>query len=438
MMMVEILSRQKEEVERVLSSKIVPRELAGALAKELKKPICKVVTGVRRSGKSFLSFLLLRNLDFGYVNFDERALLKTDLDALLSAVNEVYGRPEILLLDEIQNIDGWELWVNALQRLGYNLVITGSNARLLSRELATHLTGRYLEFEVFPFSFREFLFLKGGAPERPPLSRERRGALNRLLREYLAKGGFPEYLVKELSADYLQTLLSSVIYKEVVQRYRVKAPREIEDLALHLLANFSAEYSFNKLRNLLGLRSVVTVKKYVGYLEEAFLLFSLPRYSEKTREIIKAPRKAYSVDLGLSSVVSPKLSEDMGRAMENCVFLQLRRMGLKEGVRLFYWRDHQQREVDFVVKRGAAIECLIQVTYASGKDEINRREVDALVRAGGSLNCRRLQLITWDYAGDIRFRGRRISCVPLWRWLLFGRGGARGRGEVGEGQAQGR
>ncbi len=418
-MIPEILARQREEISRLLDSKLVPRELAIPLARELGKPICKVVTGVRRSGKSFLSFMLLKDKDFGYVNFDERELLRIDLDTLLGAVSEVYGRPEILLLDEIQNVDGWELWVNSLQRLGYNLLITGSNARLLSKELATHLTGRYLEFEVFPFSFREFLSFKGEVPEEPPRSLERRGAVNRALREYLERGGFPEYLVKELSASYLQTLLSSIIYKDVVRRYRVKAPQEIEELALHLLSNFSAEYTFNKLKNLLGLRSVVTVKKYVRYLEEAFLMFSLPRYSRKTKEIIKAPRKAYSVDLGLSNAVSPRLTKDMGRMMENCVFLHLRRKGLREGVQLFYWRDHQQREVDFVVRRGTAVERLVQVTYASGRDEIDRREVEALRRASDELRCRRLCLITWDYAGEIRSGGRRISCVPLWKWLLF-------------------
>ncbi|RLJ01944.1 MAG: hypothetical protein DRP11_03670 [Candidatus Aenigmatarchaeota archaeon] len=413
---VPVIARQKEEVKERLNRRIVERDISSKIGGYLEKNIIKVVTGVRRSGKSFLSMLLLRNRNFGYVNFDEKELIDVRLDDLLSGIIEIYGKVGFLLMDEIQNVKGWELWINSLQRRGYNLVVTGSNARLLSKELATHLTGRYVEFENFPFSFVEYLRWRGIEPTNLH-SKEKEGELKNALREYMKKGGFPEYLVENLSSDYLRTLFDSIIYSDIVKRWKVRYPTKIEDVARYLLSTFSREYSATKLKNILGLRSTFTVLNYIKYIEEAFLLFSLERFSFKQKEFLKAPKKVYSVDLGLSNLISTRLTEDSGLMMENLVFLDLKRDGLTENKEIFYFKSNEG-EVDFVIKEGMKIKKLIQVTHASARDEIERREIKTLLKLGKELKCKDLICITWDYEAEEKNGRNTIRFIPLWKWLL--------------------
>jgi hypothetical protein len=413
-----VIARQREEIKNKLSQRLIERDMEEKIRKNIDKDIVKVITGVRRSGKSTLALLLLRNRTFGYANFDERELIKEKLDDILSAIKEIYGDVTFLLFDEVQNVDGWELWINSLQRRGYNVIVTGSNAKLLSKELATHLTGRYLEFENYPFGLSEFLRYKNFNLEGIIYLKEKQGELKKVLREYLKRGGFPEYLVKKLDESYLETLFDAIIYKDVVKRWNVRYPTKIEDLAHYLISIFGREYTARKLRNLLGFRSTLTIQKYVKYLEESYLLFSLQRFSFKTKEFLKTPRKVYSVDLGLINVVSRRVSEDISRLIENLIFLELKRRGLKENRDLFYWRSTQQHEVDFVVKEGINVNKLIQVTYASARDEIEKREIRSLLKASEQLKCKNLLCITWDYEASEEIKEKKIKFIPLWKFLL--------------------
>jgi len=419
MSVAEILARQKMEIEEKISSNIVEREARVSVEKFLDRDIIKVITGVRRSGKSTFAFLLLKEKNFGYVNFDEKELLNESLDNILSAIKEVYGNVNYLFLDEIQNVNGWELWVNSLQRRGYNLIITGSNARLLSKELATHLTGRYLSFEIFPFSFREFLRFKEFSFEELKYSKEKEGEIKRLLKEYLFKGGFPEYLVKELDESYLITLFHSIVYSDIVKRWNVKYFSMLEDLIRYLISIHANEYTATKLKNILNFRSTLTVQNYIKYAEEAYLIFSLERFSFKPKEFLKMPKKVYCIDFGLISALSKKTSEDIGRLMENCVFLDLKRRGLKENKNLFYLKVNE-KEIDFLIKEGMNIKQLIQVTYASSKDEIEKREIKSLEKAYELFKKDKpeLLIITWDYEDIIKKDNLEIKCIPLWKWLL--------------------
>ncbi len=413
---VNILVRQKSELEEKYKQKLIERENVEKMTKNLENDIVKVITGIRRSGKSTLTLLLLKNRSFGYVNFDERELIKTNLDNLLSAIKEVYGDVKILFLDEIQNVEGWELWVNSLQRKGYNLIITGSNAKLLSKELATHLTGRYLEFEVFPFSFREFL--KAENFEFKDLyDKEKEGKIKNLLKKYLEVGGFPEYILKNLEKDYLDTLFRAILYIDVVKRWNIKYSTKLEDLARYLISIYSREYSATKIKNILNFRSVLTVEKYIKFLEEAYLIFSLERFSFKPKEFFKAPKKIYCIDLGLINVISRRLFEERGQLMENLIFLELRRKGLKENREIFYLKIND-KEVDFLIKENLEIKQLIQATYANSKDEIERREIKSLIKASELLKCKDLLIITWDYEDEIKENNKVIKCIPLWKWLL--------------------
>lgn len=413
----EIIERQRLEIKEKLSEDIVRRDTEQELRGLVDKRIIKVITGVRRSGKSTLALLVLKNKKFGYVNFDEKELVNVKLDNLLSGIKEIYGDVKILFLDEIQNVNGWELWVNSLQRRGYNLIITGSNAKLLGKELATHLTGRYNEFENFPFSFKEYLRWKNFDLSNVKYGKEKQGILKNILREYIKKGGFPEYIVEGLEEDYLKTLFNSIIYADIIKRWNVKYPTKIEDLARYLLSIFSREYSATKLKKLLEFRSTFTALNYIKYIEETFLIFSLERFSLKTKEFMKAPKKVYSVDLGLSNVISTRTTEDFGLLMENLVFLEMKRRGLEENRNIFYFKTHDS-EVDFIIKKGLKINQLIQITYASGKDEIEKREIRSLLKASKELKCKNLTVITWDYENEEVVEGRKIKFIPLWKWLL--------------------
>ncbi|MEM5881238.1 MAG: ATP-binding protein [Candidatus Aenigmatarchaeota archaeon] len=413
----EILERQKTEAKEILSKEIIPRENIKNIEKYIEKPLIKVITGIRRSGKSLLALLLIKDKNYGYVNFDEKELSTIKLDDLLNYLKEVFGDFKFLLLDEIQNIDGWELWVNSLQRRGYNVLITGSNAKLLSKELATHLTGRYVEFENFPFSFREFLVFKKFDTNNLLFLKEKQGLIKNLLMEYLERGGFPEYLVHNLDKNYLETLFHSIIYKDVVKRWNIKYPRKIDDLAKYIISNYSSQYTFTKLKNSLNFRSVLTVENYMKYLEEAYLIFSLERFSFKVKEMKKSPKKVYCIDTGIINAISVKFSKEIGKLMENLVFLELKRKGLKENFSIFYGQFNNN-EVDFLIKNGLEIKQLIQVTYASSKDEIEKREIKALLKASELLKCENLLIITWDYEDELKIENKSIKCIPLWKWLL--------------------
>ena len=401
---------QKYELEVLKKEPYVKREAEEKLKQYLQTDLIKVITGPRRAGKSFLAMRALKE-NFGYVNFDDEVLARMeDLNEVLKLAHEVYGDFETIFLDEIQNVNGWELFVGRLRRLGYNVVLTGSNSKLLSSELATHLTGRYVEVKVFPFSFWEFLRAKKINPKVEISSQE--GKMLSKLSEYLEKGGFPEIAVKGYDyRDYGRMLFDSIIMKDVVRRKNVKYSSTLYELALYLVSNFAREFSYTRLKNALDVGSVHTVKNYVDYLEEAFIILKAERFSYKVRESLKSPRKAYIVDpVFLSAGFSP--SPDLGRKMENTVAVEL----LRRGYRLYYWRD-ERREVDFVLRRGLKVEELIQVTKEITEDNY-KREVAGLVDVGKKLKAERLTVITWDDEDVIEESGREVRVIPLWKWLI--------------------
>ena len=415
----QIIKRQKQEKEQVTGSDFVRRDVTGKIDAYLQKDIIKVVTGVRRCGKSIFCFMVLKGTDFGYVNFDEKELAGlANYDEILRYVQEFYGDVDYLFLDEVQNLENWELWVNSLHRRGYNLLITGSNAKLLSRELATHLTGRHISLELFPFSFREYLDV-AGFHIRDEYTEQERGTLLNHLKKYIEVGGFPEVVVKGYDYTYLQTLFDSIILKDVVQRYKVRYVDDLYNLARFLMSSFSNEVSYTKLKNTLKFRSVHTVQNYVRYLEDTYLVFHLDRFSFKQREQIKSPKKVYAVDTGMVNALAFTFSENIGKLMENTVAVELLRQRSGSGSRLelYYWKDQQHREVDFVIKEGADVARLIQVCYDIDDPKTKERELKSLVRAAGELDCSDLLVITWDWEGEEEFKGCDIRFVPLWQWL---------------------
>lgn len=409
----DILLIQKRELEKRLTEKYTQRDTK---ISNIDSGLINVIIGPRRAGKSFFGIHMLTSRSFGYVNFDDEKLVETeDYDEIINAINSLYGNPSYLLLDEIQNLHKWELFVNRLQRQGYKIVITGSNSNLLSTELSTHLTGRHALVTIFPFSFKEFLrFYNKEFTESE--KREK-------LREYLVCGGYPEPLIKKLDyQDYLSTLFNSILYKDIVKRFRIKYPQAIEDLAVYLISNSAKEFSYNTLSKITKCRSVHTVAKYIGYLEEAFVLFQINRFSFKLREQLSSNKKVYCVDSGLIYAKAFETSENLGRAYENTVAIEIKKREVSCRRKIYYWKNIQQEEVDFVIVEGTKVVQLIQVCYDTSEIKVKEREVRALLKAGKELKCKRLLVVTGNYEAEeeIEWFGLKgkIEFIPLWKWLI--------------------
>lgn len=316
-------------------------------------------------------------------------------------------------------IRGWELFANRLHRAGYNLVLTGSNAQLLSKELATHLTGRHMPIEILPFDFNEFLRAKKFQLDSEYANLpQKRGELLNLMENYLVNGGFPEVVVSNVDPkDYLGVLFDSLLFKDVVKRHRIRFSTQIANLGTHLINNFSNLYTVRKLLEVLNLKSASTTEKYITYLEEAYLIFSLLRYSPKSIQRIRSPRKVYAVDNGFISAKAIQHSPDKGKLMENLVFTELVKRGVKPDRELFYYKTRNDREVDFVVKKGIEVIELIQVCYESINSDVEKRETKALIEAAGELKATKLTVLTWDEKREVEKDGMTVHFVPLWEWL---------------------
>src|SRR3989344_173368 len=406
-----IVSKQRTEKETLLSLPYIEREKAKQGKKWMSSTLIKVVLGPRRAGKSVFSLMLLKDREFAYFNFDDPALVgeKLDLYELMNELRSVYGDTKYVLLDEIQNLLGWELFANRLHRQGYNVVLTGSNANLLSMELATHLTGRHFPIEILPFDFNEFLRAKNFAG----------GESLKLMEEYLVNGGFPEVVIKNQQPQgYLDVLFDAVLFKDVVKRHKVRFPSQIDQLGSYLVSNISGQYSARRLANVLKFKSDVTLERYLSYLAEAYVLFSLSRYSAKAGMRLKSPKKVYVVDNGFVSAKAVQHSPDKGKLMENLVFTELVKRGVKPNRELFYYKTRNNREVDFVVKKGHLVMELIQVCYESMSSDVEQRETKALVEASDELRVKKLTVLTWDEKRTVQKNNVTIEFRPLWEWLL--------------------
>ena len=402
---------EKEERER-----LIPREPAQTASAAIARPNILAIVGVRRSGKSVFARQLTKRFVSGRIDFDDERLMGTrtgDLDRILQALYELHGNLECVVLDEVQQVPGWELFAS---RLRNRMRVTGSNAHLLGGELATHLTGRYIDSVLFPFSFREYLSCKQIPSSANPTTRERAGIV-KALGEYMQSGGFPE--VRMVGKAIVPRIFGDIIQKDIVKRHNIRSGEALHAMARFLVENASSEITLKRLAPTLGLKSLHTASKWMSYFRQAFLLFELERFSYKLRERHLAPRKVFCIDSGIVTSVSSGFSVNVGRLMENVVAVELRRRcALEWGAEVFYWKDHQQNEVDFVEKRGRKVSGLIQVTYASDRKDLRGRELTSLLKASTDLNCRDLKILTWDLEGEERSGGRKVRFLPLWKWLL--------------------
>lgn len=412
-----IITSQREEFEKTFKEfSIIKRDNLDYVKPFLSHPNILAILGVRRSGKSVFSILLAKELkeNFGYINFDDERLmsLKTeDLDKILQAFYELYGEIRLIILDEPQNVTGWELFVNRLRRTK-KVVITGSNSNLLSGELATHLTGRYIDFTLYPLSFKEILNFKPNIYLIEDIAK-----VQRQLDNYLKGSGFPEF--RNFGSKIVENIYQDIINKDCLDRYNIKNKKTFKELSKYLTSNFSSEFTYSKLSNIFNVKDVHTVKNYVDYLKESFIITVIDRFSPKLKQQVISPKKAYVVDHGICNFLSFKLSKDTGRLLENIVCIELlRRKSVNSNLEVYYWKDYQQNEVDFVVKQGSKIKTLIQVCQDLSEQETKEREIKAILKASKELKCKDLIIISRDKEGEEIINNTKVKFVPLWKWLL--------------------
>lgn len=416
-----ILAQQREERDALLQQKYIQRMDDEAIAEYLNTSLIKLITGPRRAGKSVMALQILKNKNFAYLNFDDDLLLNNfEEDIVIQSLNDVYAGYTCLLLDEIQNLPNWELWVGKLYRRGINLIITGSNSRLLSNEMASALTGRYLQIIVLPFSFGETLRFKGfTVSDKMHYTPAGIGEILALLDSYMFNGGFPETLFNPLLLkNYLSSLFDSVLLKDILKRFRIRNTRQLYDLSNFLLSNYTNPFSYNHIKDSLNFNSVATVQKFLGYLEEPYLFMHLTRYNNKVINQQKSAQKIYVIDNGFIKARSFELSPNYGRLLENLVFIELLRRGYRPGLDLFYYRTRNDKEIDFLIRKGHQIEQLIQVCYNFEQLKVIKRETNALTEAAEELNCTNLLILSWDKEDIIEMDDLKIKLLPAWKWLL--------------------
>lgn len=412
---IEALQQQKDEAQRLNPQKWCTRREEKLL--QTASPLAQIVIGVRRSGKSTLchKFLKQNGVNYAYINFDDERLGIIDtneLEQLLEATYYVYGDFQYLFLDEPQNVFGWHLFVNRLLRQGVFMFITGSNAKLLSGELATHLTGRYNQVELFPLSFREYIELKGIRSDAK-LTHER-AFRQKAFDEYLEKGGLPELLNLPSWKNYVATLFRSIVERDIIQRFKIRNKQALQDIGMYAVSNFAREFNFKKLENQLGVISDNTIKNYISHLEKAYLLIGLNKFSFKTSERLRN-RKYYLVDTAFASALGSLTGNEAGWRLENIVFIELLRRKYENQYDIHYFKSHF--EIDFVLSLGFRVIELIQVCLDISTVKTLNREIRALVNGSKLLKCDKLTLITMGYSKNIETEGKTIHIVSVFDWL---------------------
>jgi predicted AAA+ superfamily ATPase len=393
-----------------------------------------VVKGVRRAGKSSIVYQFVRNLvkkgkekDVLIVNFEDPRFPPEISSEDLNKIYEVFlkhvnpNNPKYVVLDEVQYVDKWERFVRFLSETKrIKVFVTGSSSKLMSEEYATVLTGRHFDVEVFPLSFKEFLLFKNVSWDNEIEMVKKRFLLANLLNEYLRFGGFPEVVLSEnekRKIELSRTYFSDILTKDIVKRFKIKKFTQVESLAKIYISNIATIQSFNRIKEALSL-SLDSVERFSKYFEISRLFLFLNNFRYSVKEQIKSKKKVYVIDPAFYSAFGFKFSENIGRIMENVVAIELfRKKEFNPKLEIFYCKVNGS-EVDFVLKEGLEIKQLIQVTYASAKDEIEKREIKGLIKASELLKCKDLLVITWDYEDELRVENKIVKFIPLWKWLL--------------------
>lgn len=413
-----VLLEQQDELEALEGEVLIHRPEEDLI--NLNSKLAQVVIGVRRSGKSTLCFNALRKagVHYAYVNFDDERLdeLETqDLDNVLQTLYKIYGKFDYLFLDEIQNIDGWPLFVNRLLRQRIHIIITGSNAKLLSTELATHLTGRHHKIELFPFSFKDWCSIKEVDYTR--LTTKNKGLLSKAYEEYFRQGGFPELISgEENPKEYISTLIDNIISQDIKKRYKIRNIDALKRLAHHILNETPTLIVKDTLQNIIGIKSERTLGNYLMYLNQTYLISTISKYSSTSRERARN-EKSYAIDVAFMDKRENAFSgENLGWRLETIVYLELlrRKAGTENDI---YYYQGRSAEADFVVCDGNKTLAVYQVSYDISSDKTRKREIKGCIAGAKATKCDNLFLITDHESEVIEEDGYTIQVIPIWEWL---------------------
>ena len=413
----QVIADQRIEVEQFELSEICNRPEEALV--DLDSPLAQIVIGVRRCGKSTLCHTVLKKsgLNYAYVNFDDERfaeLSAEDLNDVLESLYMVYGDFNHLFLDEIQNVKGWNLFVNRLLRQKMHLVITGSNAKLLSSELSTYLTGRYNQIELFPFSFTEYLRLN--EIKLNALTTKEIAFQKRAFDEYIVNGGFPELLNIKDHKGYIKQLVNSIVTVDIRRRFKIRYLDALVKITNYMIANFAQEVNYKAVAETFGLGSQHTAENYINYLRQTYLLVGINKFSFKAKERVRA-EKMYLIDPALLTQQDNNLTGDnIGWRLENVIYLELLRRKRVSDIDIYYYR--KSYEIDFVLSNGLTVKELIQVSAFVDKNKTFKRECAALIKGAKELKCNNLTLVTMGASKTHDIDGVSIKEVNVIDWLL--------------------
>ena len=414
-----VLLEQQDELEALEGEVLIHRAEEDLI--NLKSKLAQVVIGVRRSGKSTLCFNALRKagVHYAYANFDDERLteLETeDLDNVLQTLYKIYGKFDYLFLDEIQNIDGWPLFVNRLLRQKIHILITGSNAKLLSTELASHLTGRHHKIELFPFSFKDWCVIKELDYTR--LTTKNKGLISKAYGEFFRQGGFPELLSNEENPkEYISTLIDNIITQDIQKRYKIRNMDALKRLAHHILNETPTIIVKDALQDTIGIKSERTLGNYLMYLNQTYLISTISKYSFKSRERARS-EKSYAIDVAFMDKRENAFSgENLGWRLETMVYLELLRRKAGTEYDIYYYQG-RNAEADFVVCDGNKTLAIYQVSYDISNEKTRKREIKGCIAGAKATKCDNLFLITDHESETIEEEGYTIQVIPVWEWLV--------------------
>ena len=413
----EVLIRQKKRL--FVEKDLVSREILKDILKFLEDKRIIIISGMRRVGKSTLLMEIImhlksKNKNYCYINFEDESFLNfeaKDFEKLNEILMETYGVADYYFFDEIQNIINFESFVRRLQDDGKKIFITGSNSSLLSKEFGTKLTGRYKLFELYPFSFKEFL-AKNNLSFRDDLifSTEDKAQIKLSFTNYMHFGGVPEYLENK-DTDYIKTIYENILFRDIISRYNIKNQKILRELINILSTNISSSFTYNSLKKSLSLSNAITVKEYISYLSNTYLFFEVLRFDYSIRKQLSFPRKIYIIDPAFFNIVGVTFKTNFGRIFENLVFLELKRRNKD----VFYFQ--KEKECDFTIRCENKVSEVIQACYLFTKEN-RAREIEGLLEAIKEFKLKEGIILTYEHQENLIVEGKRIIIKPIWKWLL--------------------
>lgn len=377
-----------------------------------------IISGIRRCGKSVLMQQMRDRLvekDF-FFNFDDERLVNFKLDdfqKLQECFVELFGEQHTYYFDEIQNIEGWERFVRRLYNAGNKIIITGSNARMLSRELGTHLTGRYIQVEIYPFSFQEYLVMNEIPVNAKTLyTTTGRATMVKSFVKYMECGGFPKFL-QDGSVSYLTSLYESIIYRDILTRNGLTNEKEMLEMMFYLASNATKRVTYSSLGKVVGIQHPDTIKNYLEYIQQTYLISQLFRYDPSVKKQMMSPKKIYFVDNAIIKRIGFNATENNGVFLENLVFIELKRRGWD----VYYYAD--KKECDFIVRKGLHISDAYQVTLKMDSPQTREREIAGVREAMQAYSLSKGYILTFEGKETINFDdGTIVEVVPVWEWIL--------------------